>query len=121
MSTEVIGRVVATELRPSTPHEFRFWTAPQSVIGIGSIVRVDADDRTVFGVVTEAFAYADLARSLDAVIGADGDPARAGDEPTLRPEIRLWTAAVRPPASESPPASCSGSIRPAPLAAALRP
>jgi hypothetical protein len=52
MSTEVIVRVVATELRPSTPHEFRFWTAAQSVIGNGSIVRVDADDSTVFGVVT---------------------------------------------------------------------
>ncbi len=90
----VIGRVVATELRPSTPHEFQFWTGTTVAIGIGSIVRVEADDRVVFGVVTDAFAYADLARPLDAVIGADGDPAMAGDEPALRAEIRLWRAAV---------------------------
>lgn len=102
MSGTVIGRVVATELRPSTPHEFRFWTAVETTIGIGSIVRVDHEDRTVFGVVTEAFAYADLARPLDAVIGADGDPLRAGGEPTLRPEIRLWTAAVLRQLPEDP-------------------
>ena len=89
-----MGRVVATELRPSTPHEFHFWTAPAAGLGIGSIVRVEADDRVVFGVVTEAFAYADLARPLDAVIGADGDPVAAGAEPTMRAEIRLWRAAV---------------------------
>jgi DNA helicase HerA-like ATPase len=102
MSEVIVGRVVATELRPSTPHEFRFWTAPQAAIGIGSIVRVDADSRTVFGVVTEAFAYADLARALDAVIGADGDPSRVSEEPTLRPEIRLWTAAVLRQIPEEP-------------------
>lgn len=90
----VIGRVVATELRPSTPHEFQFWTAPEASIGIGSIVCVEADERVVFGVVTEAFAYADLARPLDAVIGADGDPVSVAGEPALRAEIRLWRAAV---------------------------
>ncbi|PKQ17844.1 MAG: ATP-binding protein, partial [Actinobacteria bacterium HGW-Actinobacteria-8] len=47
-------------------------------------------------------AYADLARPLDAVIGADGDPARTADEPTLRPEIRLWTAAVLRQLPEEP-------------------
>jgi len=49
----VVGRVVATELKPSTPHQFWFWTAPESPVGIGTIVRVDADERTVFGVVTD--------------------------------------------------------------------
>lgn len=97
-----LGRVVATELRPSTPHQFHFWTAPGAPLGIGTIVRVDAGARTVFGVVTEAVAYADLARPLDAVIGADGDPARVADEPTLRPEIRLWTAAVLRQLPEEP-------------------
>jgi hypothetical protein len=90
----VIGRVVATEQRPSTPHEFQFWTSPGASIGIGSIVRVEAEARVVFGVVTEAFAYADLARPLDAVIGADNDPALVEAEPSLRAEIRLWRAAV---------------------------
>ncbi|MFZ5624836.1 MAG: ATP-binding protein [Gemmatimonadota bacterium] len=90
----VVGRVVATELRPSTPHQFHFWTARESPVGIGAIVRVDAPPRTVFGVVTDGAAYADLARPLDAVIGADGDPAGAALEPTERHEIRLYTAAV---------------------------
>ncbi len=98
----LLGRVVATEMRPSTPHQFHFWTATDASLGIGTIVRVDADRRTVFGVVTEAVAYADLARPLAAVIGADGDPGRAADDPTLRPEIRLWTAAVLRQLPEEP-------------------
>jgi hypothetical protein len=89
----IVGRVVATEQAPSTPHAFRFWTAAEVAIGIGSIVRVEAEHRVVYGVVTEAFAYVDLARPLDAVIGADGDPT-GGEEPTRRAEIRLWHAAV---------------------------
>lgn len=98
----LLGRVVATELRPSTPHQFSFWTAPDAPLGIGSIVRVDGDARVVYGVVTEAFAYSDLARPLDAVISADGDPQREADAPTARPEIRLWTAAVLRQLPEEP-------------------
>ena len=33
-----LGRVVATERRPNTPHEFHFWTALDSPVGIGTIV-----------------------------------------------------------------------------------
>src|SRR6185312_10319678 len=36
-----LGRVVATELKPSTPHQFHFWTARDGPIGIGAIVRVE--------------------------------------------------------------------------------
>ncbi|MGE5926587.1 MAG: hypothetical protein ACM357_04485, partial [Gemmatimonadota bacterium] len=32
-----VGRVVATELKPSTPHQFYFWTARESAVGIGAI------------------------------------------------------------------------------------
>ena len=63
-----VGRVVATELKPSTPHQFYFWTAQASPIGIGAIVRVDDSGRTVFGVVTDGFAYSDLVSPLQAVI-----------------------------------------------------
>ena len=38
---EPLGRVVATERKPNTPHEFHFWTAIDAPIGIGTIVRVD--------------------------------------------------------------------------------
>ena len=97
-----LGRVVATELKPSTPHQFHFWTARESPIGIGAIVRVEEKGRVVFGVVTDGFAYSDLMTPMHAVIGADGDPVAAGAEPTVRAEIRLYTAAVLRQMPEEP-------------------
>ena len=97
-----LGRVVATELKPSTPHQFHFWTARESPIGIGAIVRVEENGRVVFGVVTDGFAYSDLVTPMHAVIGADGDPVAVGAEPTARTEIRLFTAAVLRQMPEEP-------------------
>jgi len=97
-----LGRVVATELKPSTPHQFHFWTARDSPIGIGAIVRVEEAGRVVFGVVTDGFAYSDLVTPMHAAIGADGDPAAAGLEPSQRAEIRLFTAAVLRQLPEEP-------------------
>jgi hypothetical protein len=97
-----VGRVVATELKPSTPHQFHFWTATDSPIGIGAIVQVAEGGRTVYGVVTDGLAYSDLASPMHAVIGSDGDPLVAGDEPTARAEIRLFTAAVLRQIPEEP-------------------
>ena len=97
-----IGRVVATELKPSTPHQFHFWTANETSIGIGAIVRVAEGERVVYGVVTDGFAYSDLATPLHDVIGAEGDPARAAESPTVRQEIRYWTAAVLRQIPEEP-------------------
>jgi hypothetical protein len=97
-----IGRVVATELKPSTPHQFHFWTAQESPIGIGAIVRVEEGSRMVYGVVTDGFAYSDLTSPLHAVLGSDGDPSLAGTEPTARAEIRLYTAAVLRQLPEEP-------------------
>src|SRR3954463_11810249 len=100
--TPPVGRVVATELKPSTPHQFHFWTARETPIGIGAIVRVQEGQRVVFGVVTDGFAYSDLMTPMHAVIGADGDPVAAGFEPTVRTEIRLFTAAVLRQIPEEP-------------------
>jgi uncharacterized protein len=104
-----VGRVVATEQKPATPHQFHFWTAQESAIGIGAIVRVEEarsgagePSRVVYGVVTDGFAYSDLATPLHDVVGADGDPARAAASPTVRQEIRLWTAAVLRQQPEEP-------------------
>lgn len=102
-----IGRVVATELKPSTPHQFHFWTANETTIGIGAIVKVEGNGtgeggRVVYGVVTDGFAYSDLATPLHDVIGAEGDPARAAEAPTVRQEIRYWTAAVLRQIPEEP-------------------
>ena len=104
-----VGRVVATELRPSTPHQFYFWTARESPIGIGAIVRVEGPGRVVHGIVTEAFAYSDLLTPMHDVIGADGDPAAVGLQPTERAEIRLFAAAVLRQTPEEP-------LQPVPLA-----
>jgi hypothetical protein len=105
-----LGRVVATELKPSTPHQFHFWTARETPIGIGAIVRVEEGDRVVYGVVTDGFAYSDLVTPMHAVIGADGDPVAAGLEPSQRAEIRLFTAAVLRQIPEEP-------LQPVPLGA----
>ena len=104
-----VGRVVATELKPATPHQFHFWTANETTIGIGAIVKVEGAGsggqgagRVVYGVVTDGFAYSDLATPLHDVIGAEGDPARAAASPTVRQEIRYWTAAVLRQIPEEP-------------------
>jgi hypothetical protein len=102
-----VGRVVATELKPSTPHQFHFWTGLETAIGIGAIVRVEGTGqgevgKVVFGVVTDGFAYSDLVSPLHDVAGADGDPVRATEVPTVRQEIRLWTAAVLRQEPEEP-------------------
>src|SRR6185369_4830476 len=97
---EILGRVVATERRPNTPHEFHFWTALDAPVGIGTIVRVEGTGPVgghlprVYGVIVEGFSYSDLETPLHDVLGADGSPSRAGEAPTRRTEIRLYKAAV---------------------------
>ncbi len=109
-SATPVGRVVATELKPSTPHQFYFWTARESAVGIGAIIRVDAPGRIVFAVVTDAAAYSDLVTPMHAVLGADGDPAAVGLEPSARAEIRLYLASVLRQIPEEP-------LQPVPLGA----
>src|SRR5213594_1685577 len=82
--------------------------APTLTIGIGAIVKVGAGSqepgagRIVYGVVTEGFAYSDLATPLHDVVGAGGDPTRAAEAPTARQQIRYWTAAVLRQTPEEP-------------------
>jgi DNA helicase HerA-like ATPase len=103
-----LGRVVATERRPNTPHEFHFWTGLDSPVGIGTIVRVEGSEVVeghiprVYGVVVEGFSYTDLQTPLHDVLGHDGDPAGAGLAATHRAEIRLYTAAVLRQIPEEP-------------------
>ena len=95
-----LGRVVATERQPNTPHQFHFWTAIDSPVGIGTIVRVDGAHPVggqihhVYGVVVEGFSYTDVQSPLFDVIGHDGDPTRPSFSPTDRAEVRVYTAAV---------------------------
>ncbi|HEU4990689.1 MAG TPA: hypothetical protein VFT41_12955 [Gemmatimonadaceae bacterium] len=106
--SQVLGRVVATERKPNTPHEFSFWTALDSPAGIGTIVRVEGPDPVngviprVYGVVTEGFSYSDLQTPLHDVLGHDGAPGAASLSATRRAEIRLYTAAVLRHVPEEP-------------------
>ena len=111
-----LGRVVATERRPNTPHEFHFWTALDAPVGIGTIVRVEGHQPVeavlpqVYGVVMEGFSYSDLDSPLHDVRGHDGQPALAASVPTERTEIRLYTAQVLRHVPEDP-------LQPVPLGA----
>ncbi|HEV8235615.1 MAG TPA: hypothetical protein VGP84_13495, partial [Gemmatimonadaceae bacterium] len=95
-----LGRVVATERKPNTPHEFHFWTSLDSPVGVGTIVRVEGkytingQITRVYGVVVEGFSYSDLQSPLHDVLGHDGSPSAASLASTERAEIRLYTAAV---------------------------
>ena len=94
-----IGRVVGTERKPNTPHEFHFWTGPESEIGIGALVKVvtsrkSGDELAVYGIVVDGASYTDLATALHDYIGLQADPAPETPAATERPEIRLYTAAV---------------------------
>ena len=106
--TAPLGRVVATERKPNTPHEFHFWTSLDSPVGIGTIVRVDGshpiDGRIphIYGIVVEGFSYTDLQSPMHDMLGHDGSPSNAGFAVTERSEIRLYTAAVLRQLPEEP-------------------
>ena len=111
-----IGRIVATERKPNTPHEFHFWTALDAPIGIGTIVRVEGtvpvgpELPRVFGVVMEGFSYSDVQSPLHDVLGHDGRPDGGAFGATERTEIRLYTAHVLRHIPEEP-------LQPVPLGA----
>lgn len=106
---DIVGRVVATENLPAGPHQFHFWTAVDTSLGIGAIVRIDdAGGKTVYAVVVDGRAYSDLMTPLHDVIAAEGDPA-SERPPTKRREVRLWTAAVLRQVPDEP-------VQPVPLA-----
>ena len=92
-----LGRVVATELKPSTPHQFHFWTARESPVGIGAIVRVEESGRVVYGVVTDGFAYSDL-------VTPDARRHRRRRRPGRR---RARADASGPRSGSSPPRCCA--------------
>ncbi|HET9637073.1 MAG TPA: hypothetical protein VFP26_14185 [Gemmatimonadaceae bacterium] len=106
--SEALGRVVATERKPNTPHEFHFWTAIDSPVGIGTIVRVDGAQPIdgqiphIYGIVVEGFSYTDLQSPMHDVLGHDGSPSAASYAATERAEIRLYTAAVLRQIPEEP-------------------
>lgn len=93
MATE-IGRVIGTERRPNTAYTFYFWTDTNASVGIGSLVKVKAEDpeTIVYGVVVEVQGFNDLESPLHEFLSVGGQPGI--DPPTLRPEMRVYQAAV---------------------------
>jgi DNA helicase HerA-like ATPase len=95
-AVRAIGRVIGTERKPNTPQEFHFWTAPESPVGIGTLVKVrvaEPRERTVYGIVVDGASYTDLQTALHDYIGAEGEPEETSSA-TVRPEIRVYNAAV---------------------------
>jgi hypothetical protein len=103
-----LGRVVATERKPNTPHEFHFWTALDSPVGIGTIVRVEGAHPVngqlpeIYGIIVEGFSYTDLMTPIHDMLGHDGTPGSASLAATQRAEIRLYTAHVLRQLPEEP-------------------
>ncbi len=87
-----IGRVIGTEKRPNTAYTFYFWTEPNSPVGIGSLVRVNAESSVVYGVVVEAQGFNDLESPLHEFLSVGGEAGK--NPPTIRPEMRVFQAAV---------------------------
>lgn len=87
-----IGRVVATEAKPSTAYTFNFWASDDAKVGIGTLVMVRKGDLEVYGVVVEGFGFTDLNSALHDYIGSEGDPQTLAA--TVRPEVKCYTAAV---------------------------
>lgn len=106
-SREPIGRVVATERQPNTAYEFHFWATEDAPLGIGTLIKVDAGRRKVWGVITEGYTYNDVPNPLADYLGFDGEPHL--QPPTQRTEIRLYRAAVLRHHPEQP-------VQPVPIA-----
>jgi hypothetical protein len=88
-----VGRVVATEAKPSTAYSFSFWAADgDNKVGIGTLVVVKKGDLEVYGVVVEGFGFTDLNSAMHDYIGSEGDP--GSEAPTLRHEVKCYNAAV---------------------------
>lgn len=87
-----IGRVIGTEKRPNTAYTFSFWAPVDAPIGIGTVVRVDSGTTRVWGTVVEAHGFNDLQSPLHEFLSVGGNA--EVEPPTLRPEMRVFLAAV---------------------------
>lgn len=88
-----VGKVIATENRPSTAYEFHFWTGDtDACVGIGTLVYTEGPRAKVYGVVVEGIGFTDLGSAMHDYLGADGNP--ESHNATIRPEVRCYKAAV---------------------------
>jgi DNA helicase HerA-like ATPase len=95
--SEPVGRVIGTERRPNTPHEFHFWTGGAAAGGIGTLVKAEgtgARPATAYGIVVDGASFTDLETALHDYVALGGEPAAGAAARGSRPEVRVYTAAV---------------------------
>ncbi|MEE8167571.1 MAG: hypothetical protein V3T58_01700 [Candidatus Hydrothermarchaeales archaeon] len=72
----MIGTVVGTKNRPNTPEEFHFWIPnEEDTVAVGSVVRVDADGKQVYGAIEAMESYSEVEDFLMHQLSRGGDPA----------------------------------------------
>ncbi|MGH2560872.1 MAG: hypothetical protein ACRDJH_17545 [Thermomicrobiales bacterium] len=94
--TGPIGRVVGSEKEPAGAHQFCFWAADGALsLDVGHIVVAFSEEAAVIGVVDEPRRFSDLRTFLDDYFDRHVEEALlAGEPPTLRPEILVFTVNV---------------------------
>lgn len=94
MGNNVIGRVLATEKRPTTIDDFTFWTDPQLILNPFDIVKVQhVNNSYSYGVIEDIAHITDAASFLTNFISSDFGNVNA-EEYTLRVGMNYVTAKV---------------------------
>lgn len=94
MENNVIGRVLATEKRPTTIDDFTFWTDPQLILNPFDIVKVQhVNNSYSYGVIEDIAHITDAASFLSNFISSDFGDVNA-EENTLRVGMNYVTAKV---------------------------
>lgn len=94
MSNKVIGRVVATEKKPTTIDDFTFWTDPELVLNPFDIVKVEHINKSYsYGIIEDIAHITDSASFLTNFISSDFGNVDS-EETTLRVSMNYVTAKV---------------------------
>ena len=94
MGNNIIGRVLATEKRPTTIDDFTFWTDPQLILNPFDIVKVQhVNNSYSYGVIEDIAHITDAASFLTNFISSDFGDVNA-EENTLRVGMNYVTAKV---------------------------
>lgn len=94
MTNKIIGRVLATEKKPTTIDDFTFWTDPELILNPFDIVKVQhVNNSFSYGVIEDIAHITDAASFLTNFISSDfGDVSAEGN--TLRVGMNFVTAKV---------------------------
>ena len=94
MENNVIGRVVATEKKPTTIDDFTFWTDPELILNPFDIVKVaHVNDSYSYGVIEDIAHITDASSFLTNFISSDFGNVEV-EEPTLRVGMNYVKAKV---------------------------